>query len=137
MIILIIHIIWPEYFIDFFMWKMDPMSGFGIRLVFTLPPRDSTLQYKRCVHFWNNFPCIAPLLCPVCIIFKNPVFLHNNFIITYEILLMVLYLIIQTSKIKPQFRGLHNPIWCGIPCIMSCKVLSRLNNEILLLWQIW
>ena len=37
---------------------MDPMSGCAIRLVFTLPPRDSTLQYKRCVHFWNNFPCI-------------------------------------------------------------------------------
>ena len=47
---------WPEYFIDFFKWKMDPMSGCNIRLVFTLPPRDSTLQYKRCVHLWNNFP---------------------------------------------------------------------------------
>jgi len=34
------------------MWKMDPMSGFNIRLVFTLPPSDSTLQYKRCVHLW-------------------------------------------------------------------------------------
>ena len=44
----------PEYFIDFFMWKMDPMSGGNIRLVFTLSPRDSKLQYKRCVHFWNN-----------------------------------------------------------------------------------
>ena len=51
----------PEYFIDFFMWKMDPMSGFDIRLVFTLPPRDSTLQYKRCVHFWKNFPYITSL----------------------------------------------------------------------------
>ena len=40
------------------MWKMDPMSGFDIRLVFTLPPSDSTLQCKRCVHLWNNFPCI-------------------------------------------------------------------------------
>ena len=46
----------------FLMWKMDPMSGFDIRLVFILPPRDSTLQYKRCVHFWNNFPCITSLL---------------------------------------------------------------------------
>ena len=45
----------------FFMWKMDPMSGCDIPLVFTLPPRDSTLQYKRCVHFWNNFPCIITL----------------------------------------------------------------------------
>ena len=55
-----ISFLWPEYFIDFFMWKMDPMSGFDIRLVFTLPPSDSTLQYKRCVHlwFWNKFPCI-------------------------------------------------------------------------------
>ena len=43
----------------FFMWKMNPMSGFDIGLVFTLPPRDSTLQYKRCVHLWYNFPCIS------------------------------------------------------------------------------
>ena len=43
------------------MWKMDPMLDFDIRLVFTLPPRDSTLQYKRCVFFWNNFPCITSL----------------------------------------------------------------------------
>ena len=45
----------------FFMWKMDPTSGCDIRLVFTLPPRDTTLQYKRCVHLWNNFPCIITL----------------------------------------------------------------------------
>ena len=23
--------------------------------------RNSTLQYKRCVHLWNNFPCIISL----------------------------------------------------------------------------
>ena len=47
----------------FFMWKMDPMSGFNICLVCTLLPRDSTLQYKRCVHghLWNNFVCILTL----------------------------------------------------------------------------
>ena len=45
----------------FFMWKMDPMSGFDNRVVFTLPPRDITLQYKRCIHLWNNFPCIITL----------------------------------------------------------------------------
>ena len=54
----------------FFMWKMDPISGFDIPLVFTLLPRDSTLQYKRCVHFWNNFPCLTILerpylVCPL------------------------------------------------------------------------
>ena len=45
-----------------FMWKMDPMSGFDIRLKFTLPPRDSTLQYKRCLLLWNNFLCIKSLI---------------------------------------------------------------------------
>ena len=45
----------------FFMWKMDPISGFDVRLVFTLTPRDNTLQYKRCVHFWNDFICIITL----------------------------------------------------------------------------
>ena len=48
-------------FYRFFMWKMDPISGFDIRLVFTLPPKDSKLQYKRCVHFWKNFPCLTIL----------------------------------------------------------------------------
>ena len=45
----------------FCMWKMDPMSDCDILLVFTLPPRDSTLQYKSYVHLWNNFPCIITL----------------------------------------------------------------------------
>ena len=54
------------------MWKMDPMSGFDIRLVFTLPPRDSILQYKRCVHFSNNFPCITSLvLCNKCSLVRS------------------------------------------------------------------
>ena len=46
----------------FFMWKIDPMPDCDIRLVFTLPPRDSTLQNKRCVQLWNNFPCIITLV---------------------------------------------------------------------------
>jgi len=65
LIILIIHIIVSydqNISLSFFMRKMDPMSGFDIRLVFTLAPRDSTLQYKRCEHFWNNFPCITSLV---------------------------------------------------------------------------
>ena len=36
----------------------------NISLIFLcerLPPRDSTLQYKRCVHFLNNFLCITSL----------------------------------------------------------------------------
>ena len=60
LIILIINIM-TSVFHWFFMWKMDPMSGCDIRLVFTLLPRDSTLQYKKCVQLWNNFPYITPL----------------------------------------------------------------------------
>ena len=38
---------------------MDSMPSFDIRLVFTFPPKYSTLQYKKCVHLWNDFPCIS------------------------------------------------------------------------------
>ena len=46
---------------------MDPISGFDIRLVFTLPPRDSTLQYKR-----NNLPCLTILALNVVMVPLNP-----------------------------------------------------------------
>ena len=29
---------------------MDSMAGYEIRLVFTFPPKGSTLQYKNCVR---------------------------------------------------------------------------------------
>ena len=80
LIILIIHIIFSydqNISLIFFMWKMDPMSGFDIRLVFTLPPRDSTLQYKRCVHLWNNFPCIATLVPATVIINVFPIYIFS------------------------------------------------------------
>jgi len=50
----IIHIIvsYDQNISLIFMWKMDPMSGCD---------RDSILQYKRCEHIWNNFPCIITL----------------------------------------------------------------------------
>ena len=46
----------------FFLWKMDPISGCDICLVFRLPPRDSTLEYERCVNIWNNYLYILILL---------------------------------------------------------------------------
>ena len=40
----------------FFMWKMDPMSGCDIRLVFTIPPRDSTQIWRiRYGDSWSIF----------------------------------------------------------------------------------
>ena len=63
MIILIIHTIvsYDQNISKSIFVKMDSMSGFEIRLVFTFPPKDTTLQYKKCVHLWNNFPCISTL----------------------------------------------------------------------------
>ena len=44
---------------------MDSMSCCDICLVFTFPTKDSTLQYKKCVHLWNNFPCkLVPCILP-------------------------------------------------------------------------
>ena len=38
---------------------MDPMSGFDIRLVFTLQPTHSTLQYKRKDAFTSEMSFLA------------------------------------------------------------------------------
>ena len=51
----------PEYFIDYFCANWFIMSDCDIRLVFTFPPNDRTLQHKICVHLWNNFSCISTL----------------------------------------------------------------------------
>ena len=45
----------------FYMKDGSHVRLYNIRLVFTLPPRDSELQYKTCVNFWKNFPCITTL----------------------------------------------------------------------------
>ena len=47
LIILIIQILvsYDKNISSTFYVKLNPMSGYDIRLVFTLPPRDSTLQY--------------------------------------------------------------------------------------------
>ena len=62
--ILIIHIIvsYDQNILLICYVKDGSHFRFGIRLVFTLPPRDSTLHYKWYVHLWNNFPCIITLI---------------------------------------------------------------------------
>ena len=54
------NFLWSEYFKDYFC-ENGSHAGCDIRIVFTFPPNDSTLQYKKCVHLWNNFPCIRTL----------------------------------------------------------------------------
>ena len=64
LIILIIHTIvsYDQNVSKIIFVKMDSMSGCNIRLVFPFPPKDSTLQNKKCVYLWNNFPCIRTFL---------------------------------------------------------------------------
>ena len=64
LIILMIHVIFPydQNISEIIYVKMDSMSGCDIRFVITLLARDSTLQYKKCVHLWNNFPCVSTLV---------------------------------------------------------------------------
>ena len=57
--------LWPEYFIDFLCERWIPCQAltrlWHLSCVY-ITPKDSTLQYKRCVHLWNNFPCIITLV---------------------------------------------------------------------------
>ena len=62
--ILIIHIIiflWPEYVIAFLCERLIPCHS-STSVLCLLSPRDSTLQYKGCVHLWNNILCIITLV---------------------------------------------------------------------------
>ena len=49
----------PEYFRDYFV-KMDPMSGFDIRLVFTFPPKDRRLSIKNAYTSEITFLALVP-----------------------------------------------------------------------------
>ena len=77
----------------FFMWKMDPMADFDIRLVYALPPRDSTLQYTKFVHLWNNFPCIITLVICIHVRYVLFIYIFINIYIT-----VLLYICLHCSK---------------------------------------
>ena len=57
-IILIIHII------DFLCERWIPCQAVTSVLCLHYHP-ETVHQYKRCVHFWNNFLCITSLLWPI------------------------------------------------------------------------
>ena len=65
---------------------MDHMSGCDIRRVFTFPTKDSTLQYKKCVHFWNNYPCISTLIPGKTGPYTNILMLQPYTVLTFEIM---------------------------------------------------
>ena len=118
MIILIIHIIvtYDQNTSLIFLWKMDSMSGFDIRLVFTLPPRDSTLEYKRCVHLWNNFPYIISLEDITFLSAKNYFFLKTFKTPFIKIILFskFKYVYIVHSWLYKALCTVVNPTWHSI-----------------------
>ena len=61
---------------------MDPMSGFDIRLVFTLPPRENWFQYVRREYATAiNFPCIITLLLGTFTLELETNFFYNKYIL--------------------------------------------------------
>ena len=128
-----------KYFIDFFMWKMDPISGCNICLVFTFPPSDRTLQYKRCVHFWNNFSCIKSLIPGIILTCGCNRMIGNVWIKTYNILSRKIVLFTEQEF----YNHLNFPIYCleiQFPrkksvmffcCVSSFNNLQLLKTEIL------
>ena len=79
---------------------MDSMLGCDIRLVFTFPPKDRTLQNKKFVHLWKNFPCISTsnkvLLCIIIKIDNSTIFLL--FTLTMTINLTQLHTVITRKQ---------------------------------------
>jgi len=53
------NFLWLEYFINFLCERWIPCQP--VTSVLCLHYRDSTLQYKRCVHLGHNFPCIITM----------------------------------------------------------------------------
>ena len=64
----------------FFMWKIDPTSGCEIRLVFTLQPTDSALQFKKYVHLWDLYVII---LCTYLSIYLSEPSLHISVYLSF------------------------------------------------------
>ena len=114
------------------MWKKDPMSGLDICLVFTLAPRESTLQYKRCVHFWNNFPCITSLGLAIFCFFPYSssegdlflVLLAAGFIFFSSCIISVLYLFPSVFDLVLHYLDLHDRLSVSL-CITSWSASLR------------
>ena len=99
--------LWPEYFIDYFCKNWFHVRLWHPSLVF-FPPKDSLLQHKKCVHLWNNFPCISSLQkpkwktlivsqknCPKCFIDVSLKFNHRG---------ANIFFIKKKKKIQSNFR---------------------------------
>ena len=124
MIILIIHIIFSfDQNISLIFYVKD---GSHFRLVFTLPPRDNTLQYKRCVHFWKNFPCITSLSrrgnCSFSVLYCHctvtVLYCHSTVTVLSRFSLCYLYVYCTTNS----FRFFTPPRPCTTPfklCVLS------------------
>ena len=108
MIILIIHIIvsYDQNISLIFYVKYGTHVRFrhpSCAYITGVPPIDSTLQYKRCIHLWNNLPCIITLV-------KGQVFCFQ-FIYNYILKVTKLKKILLQTKYRVLHHSLHgNPL---------------------------
>ena len=60
--------LWLEYFIDYLCERWIPCQASTSVLSLHHRPVTVHCMYKRCVHLWNNFPCIKSLVIKVVVI---------------------------------------------------------------------
>ena len=92
------------------------MSGCDIRLVFPFPPKYSTLQYKKCAHLWNNFPCIK---------FKDDLKFMIIDWVTKDTSLSCRESEYQETDRMNSYSRLRSLILCGYPCMLHWRAQNK------------
>ena len=117
----------------------------SVRLVFTLPPRDSTVQFKRCIQLWNNFPCITTFIITLCQ--SVCVYLSMHLFICLSIYLSSWFLVLNQTWIYLAVYFLYISIYlsillsiylsgcytCTVPCFLRLhdQAVSLIEHSVI------
>ena len=118
---------------------MDSMSGCDIRLVFTFPPKNSSLQYKKCVHVseitflplvpWIHV-CYSYNWVSVCVSARNnSITVNPNIPRPKGNLVLISFLCIfitwRLCGRRGGGRGYHTPLWRYKSCLYCFLYIRR------------
>ena len=110
---------------------MVPMSGCDIRFVFTLHSRDSTLQYKKCLHLWNNHGCNARKV--ISEVYASFVLQCTKRTLHASVLVYKFCpektgfnVYAEYTQLQLTFLALHNYLYIIIRCLQVCHFLCLL-----------